>query len=71
MPKKVKRFLTAEGGVAELLKETPPLHFSGKSKEDWQKWRRIFRRKIVQNLGRRPDPVPMDVEVLERVQMPG
>lgn len=71
MPKKVKRFLTAESGVDELLKETPPLHFSGKSKDDWQKWHRMFRSKILQNLGRRPDHVPMDVEVLERVQMPG
>ncbi|MDQ1329619.1 MAG: hypothetical protein QG641_2911 [Candidatus Poribacteria bacterium] len=71
MPTKPKRFLNAEVGVAELLKQTPPLHFSGKTKEDWKKWRRDFRRKIVQNLGPRPDPVPLEVEMLERVQMPG
>ncbi len=66
-----KRFLTAESGVAELLKQTPPLHFSGTSKEDWRRWRTAFRRKLVQNLGPRPEPVPLEVEVVERTQMSG
>ena len=68
---KTKRFLTAERGVAELLKQTPPLHFSGSSKQDWQRWRRTFRRKLVKNLGPRPEPVPLEVEVLEHTKMPG
>lgn len=68
---KTRRFLTAEKGVAELLKQTPPLHFSGSSKQDWQRWRRAFRRKLVRNLGPRPEPVPLEVEVLERTKMPG
>lgn len=71
MSTQVKRFLTAESGVAELLKQTPPLHFSGKTKRDWQEWRRKFRRRIAQNLGPRPEPIPLEVEVLERVKMPG
>lgn len=71
MPKKIKRFLTAESGVAELLKQTPPLYFSGKTKSDWQDWRRKFRAKIKQNLGLCPEPVPLDVEVLESVKMDG
>jgi len=70
MPKK-KRFLTAEAGVAELLKQVPPLHFRGKTEEDWRKWRRDFRRNLLRNLGLCPDPVPLDVEILERVEMPG
>ncbi len=66
-----KRFLTAESGVEELLKKNPPLHFSGTSKEDWQQWRRDFRRNLVRNLGPRPEPVPLEIEVLERTAMPG
>lgn len=66
-----RRFLTAESGVAELLKRTPPLHFSGKTDEDWRQWRRTFRRNLVRNLGPRPEPIPLEVEVIERVEMPG
>jgi len=71
METKTKRFLTAESGVAELLKQTPPLHFNGTSKEDWQQWRETFLKGLLQNLGPRPEPVPLDVEVLESVSMPG
>jgi len=71
MSKAPERFLTAESGVAQLLKQTPPLHFSGKSKDDWRQWRGTFRRKLMQNLGPRPEPVPLEVEVLESVSMPG
>ena len=71
MSNQAKRFLTAESGVAELLKRTPALHFSGTSKEDWRRWRIAFRRKIMQNLGLRPEPVPLEVEVVERTQMQG
>ena len=66
-----KRFLTAESGVAELLKRTPPLHFDGRSREDWRTWRRAFRRALVRCLGPRPASVPLDVAVLERTAMPG
>ena len=66
-----KRFLTPESGIAELLKQTPPLHFSGESKQDWQQWRSKFRRKLVRDLGPRPEAVPLEVEVLERIEMPG
>lgn len=71
MVNKTKRFLTAESGVAELLKGKPDLHFTGKSKDDWQRWRRAFRQKLVQNLGPHPEPVPLEVEVLEKKQMSG
>lgn len=71
MPKALKRFLTAESGVAQLLTGMPTLHFAGASKEDWQQWRQAFRRHLVRDLGPRPDPVPLEVEVLERVEQPG
>ena len=71
MAKKPTRFLTAEAGAATLLKQRRPLHFTGKSQPDWQQWRRGFRRKLVQNLGPRPQAVPLDVEVLERIEKPG
>jgi dienelactone hydrolase len=67
----VQRFLNAEVGVAELLKQTPPLHFAGKTKDDWKKWRKEFRQKLMKNLGPKPEAIPLEVEVLERVQMPG
>ena len=35
-----RRFLTAEQGVEQLLKATPPLHFNGTTKTEWQEWRR-------------------------------
>ena len=45
------RFLTAELGVEHLLKQIPPLHFTGTSKAEWQDWRKAFRRKLVKRLG--------------------
>ncbi|MFQ6039919.1 MAG: alpha/beta hydrolase [Candidatus Poribacteria bacterium] len=66
-----KRFLTAESGVEELLKRTPPLHFRGTSKEDWRQWREVFSQELIRNLGPRPDPVSLEVEILESVPMPG
>ncbi len=71
MSTKPKRFLTAESGVTELLTQTPPLHFAGESKDDWQQWRSAFRRRLMQNLGPGPEPVPLEIEILERTEMPG
>lgn len=69
--KKTPRFLTSERGVASLLKQAPPLHFTGKSKDDWKHWRKHFRRRLVELLGRKPPPVPLEVETLERTPMEG
>ncbi|MBI1924942.1 hypothetical protein HYR99_11935 [Candidatus Poribacteria bacterium] len=71
MPMTTNRFLTAEGGVEQLLKQTPPLHFAETSKEAWRKWRKSFRRNLVRNLGPKPEAVPLEVEVLERAKMDG
>ena len=71
MSKAIPRFLTAERGVEHLLKQTPPLHFTGKSKAEWQKWRKAFRRNLVRDLGPKPEIVPLEIEVLERTQLDG
>ena len=65
------RFLTAELGVEHLLKQIPPLHFEGTSKAEWQEWRQTFRRKLVKDLGPKPEAIPLEVEVLERTEMDG
>ena len=65
------RFLTAELGVEHLLKQIPPLHFEGTSKAEWQEWRKNFRRKLVKDLGPKLEPIPLEVEVLERTEMDG
>jgi dienelactone hydrolase len=71
MPTTTNRFLTAESGVEHLLKQTPPLHFTGTSKEAWREWRKAFRRNLVRNLGPKPEAIPLQVEVLERTKMDG
>ena len=67
----VKRFLTAQESVAELLKTKPPLQFSGTTKTEWQAWRRKFRRNLVKDLGPVPEAIPLEVEVLEQTQCDG
>jgi len=71
MPKRPARFPTAEAGVAALLKQRRRLHFAGKSLQDWRQWRGAFRRQLVRNLGPRPEAVPLDVELLERIEFRG
>lgn len=67
----VQRFLTAEQSVEQLLKVTPPLHFDGTNKQDWEEWRTRFRRNLVKDLGPTPEPLPLEVEVLEHTQLDG
>ena len=71
MPKSIPRFLTAECGVEALLKQAPPLHFNGASETEWREWRKLFRRRLVQKLGPKPEAAPLQVEVLNRAQMDG
>ena len=42
MAETTPRFLTAELGVEHLLKQIPPLHFTGTSNSEWQEWRKTF-----------------------------
>ena len=66
-----QRFLTAEQSVEQLLKATPPLHFNGTTKTDWQTWRRKFRRNLAKDLGPSPEAIPLEVEILEQTQHDG
>ena len=66
-----QRFLTVEQGVEQLLKATPPHHFSGTNDQHWKEWRRRFRDNLVKDLGPAPEPVPLEVETLERIQLDG
>lgn len=67
----VRRFLTAEQSVKELLKTTPTLQFDGMNKTAWEKWRRRFRQALVRNLGPAPEALPLEVETLERTVLDG
>jgi dienelactone hydrolase len=71
MPNTTSRFLTAESGIEALFKQTPPLHFNGTSKAEYQEWRREFRRNLVRNLGPKPEAISLEVEVLERTELDG
>ena len=66
-----QRFLTVEQGVEQLLKVTPPLHFQGTGKLDWEEWRRRFRGNLVKDLGPSPEALPLEVETLEQTQFDG
>ncbi|MDE0315132.1 MAG: dienelactone hydrolase family protein [Candidatus Poribacteria bacterium] len=66
-----ERFLTAEQSVQHLLKTMPPLYFDGGTKTEWKEWRRNFRRKMSRYLGPKPEPVPLEVETLDRIQQDG
>ncbi|MFH1567652.1 MAG: alpha/beta fold hydrolase [Gemmatimonadota bacterium] len=71
MAGKAGRFLTPESGAAQLLKQPRALHFAGRTRDDWQRWRRAFRRRLVQSLGPRPPALPLRAEVLEERELPG
>ncbi len=66
-----QRFLTAEQGVAQLLKARPSLHFDGTTKKEWEEWRHGFRRNLVKHLGPSPESIPLEVETLARTQHDG
>ena len=66
-----QRFLTVEQGVEQLLKATPPLHFDGTGKTEWEKWRETFQRNLIEDLGPSPEALPLEVETLEQIQFDG
>jgi len=65
------RIFTVEESARYLLKRTPPLHFKGKTREEYVAWHRAFRRAILKELGPPPDPVPLRPEVVERRTVDG
>ncbi len=52
--------------VAEA--RTPKLTFRGASYADWQKWRAQFEPKVRELCGEWPQPVPLEAEVIYRVE---
>ena len=52
---------------AWIANEQSELTFTGTTYQDWVRWREVFDRRLRELLGRTPKPVPLDPEVLERV----
>jgi dienelactone hydrolase len=66
-----RSFLTPKAGALQLLKQKPPLHFDGKTRQQWQRWRRQFRAALLKLMGPRPTPSPLRVRRVERVRCDG
>lgn len=67
MPKG-QRYLTPYESIhAWMAEDRASLSFAGTSREDWERWEVRFRSRLLELLGRRPDPVPLEPEVLESV----
>jgi dienelactone hydrolase len=60
-----------EACLARLKAQKPLLPCKAKTKEEWQAWRKAFKRAIVKELGPDPEPVPLNPEILERTDMGG
>ena len=63
--KRGRIYSTMDSVLARARATKPSLPFPAK-KEDWAEWRRKFRRAVVKELGRKPETVPLNAEVLER-----
>ena len=67
-----KRIYSQEEACRARLKaQKPLLPCTAKNKEEWQAWRRAFKRAIVKELGPDPESVPLRPEILERTDMGG
>jgi len=67
-----RRLVTVRQSVDEMIREVKPrLSFRGSTRDEWKRWRRAFRRQLLKNLGSFPEPVPLDAEVVSRVEMDG
>jgi dienelactone hydrolase len=67
----IQRFLTPASGVAKLLQARPALHFAGKTRQQWQVWRRRFRAALLQRMGDVPERLPLKSQRVERVAKNG
>ena len=52
-------------------KHTPELSFKGKTKQDWQAWRRKAHKKYMELLGEFPKPSPLNAEVVYSIEDSG
>lgn len=61
-----KRLLSPFESVnAWIANEKSELTFAGSTQEDWARWRKAFDARLREYLGRLPERVPLDAEVLE------
>ena len=54
---------------AWIRSERPALSFNGETYEDYVTWRKKFKARLIELLGRFPDRVPLNPEVIESVDM--
>jgi dienelactone hydrolase len=66
-----KKLINVRDSINALLRTEPLMSFSGSNVGDWESWRGGFKNQLLQNLGRFPDRVPLDTEVIESSQEDG
>jgi len=66
MSGKTRYFSPYDGVMAWIANETSELTFGGTTLDDWGRWREAFEARLRGYLGRFPDPVPPEAEVLTR-----
>lgn len=60
-----RKLVTVRDSINALLKTEPRMGFSGSTEKGWESWRTAFREQLLQNLGRFPDRVPLDADIVE------
>jgi len=60
-----------EGVWAWIHSEKPELSFDGSTHEDYTRWRKGFKTKLIRLLGKTPEKVPLNPETIESVDMGG
>lgn len=65
MPKGRRYLSPYESIHAWMAEDRESLSFHGSSRADWERWEGRFRPRLLELLGRWPDPVPLEPEVLE------
>ena len=66
MPKSRRIYTPEEATFTRLRERTPLYTCQAKTPAEWKAWRRTFKRELLNNLGPDPEPVPLNLEVLER-----
>ena len=66
MPKSRRIFTQEEATLTRLRERKPLCTCTAKNPEEWKAWRKTFKRELLKNLGPDPEPVPLNLEVLER-----
>jgi dienelactone hydrolase len=67
----VNEFFTPKAGAAELLRRKPSLSFNGRTRAQWQTWRRRFRAALVRLMGDTPPALPLHVRRVGMKELEG